>query len=241
MKPVKVWFLHHSSFAVQIEKCFLIFDYYNNQPLPGLSGLVGGVVDPVALKGMDVYVFSSHRHHDHYDPLVLKWREQIPGITYIFSSDVPAKIASDIHFLHPNMDTRIKDLHIRTLRSNDEGIAFHVEVEGVNLFHSGDLNWWRWEGESDEWIAGMEKTYFDEMAQLKHLPVDIAFIPVDPRLEKNYALSVDYYAKKIHPESIIFPMHFNESWHYGDWLQRDGYVEEMQVQIIHNRGEMFTF
>ena len=37
----------------------------------------------------DVYVFVSHVHPDHLDPVIYEWREELPNINYIVSSDLP--------------------------------------------------------------------------------------------------------------------------------------------------------
>ncbi len=239
MTSVKIWYLYHSSFALQIEDVFLIFDYFNDSPVSNKRSIYNGVINPVEIKDLKVFVFSSHRHHDHFNPLIFKWRETIKNITYIFSSDIKTNTSSDVHFLEPNVDKQIDELRVRTFQSNDEGIAFHISLKNNNVFFAGDLNWWKWEDEDQEWIDGIEEIYFKEMDKLKAIPVDIAFLPVDPRLEKNYALNLDYFSKKIHPESIIFPMHFADKWQYEQWLTRDGYDQNPKIKLIHHRGEKF--
>lgn len=241
MKAVKVWYLYHSSFALQIEDHFLIFDYFNDKSDSNKHSLSSGVIDPNEIKDFKVYVFSSHHHQDHYNSLIFKWRQTIKDITYILSSDIHSKETLNTYYLEPHIDEQIDELRIKTFKSNDEGVAFHISLKGLNLFFSGDLNWWKWEGEDKEWIEGIEKIYFDEMYKLKPLAVDIAFIPVDPRLEKNYALSLDYYSKEIHPESIVFPMHFSDQYEYEYWLKRDGYDKNNNLKNIKHRGEMFKF
>ena len=241
MKDVKVWYLYHSSFALQIEDHFLIFDYFNDTPDSNTRSLASGVIEPNEIKNYKVYVFSSHHHQDHYNPLIFKWRETIKDITYILSSDIYSKETLNTYFLEPHVDAQIDELKIKTFKSNDEGVAFHINLKGLNIFFSGDLNWWKWDGEDQEWIDGIEKIYFDEMDKLKPLPVDIAFIPVDPRLDENYALSLDYYSKEIHPESIVFPMHFSEKYKYASWLKRDGYDGNNFIKIIRQRGKSFKF
>ncbi|MBC7958836.1 MAG: MBL fold metallo-hydrolase, partial [Vallitaleaceae bacterium] len=129
---------------------------------------------------------------------------------------------------------------IKTLLSNDMGVAFYVTIEGLHFFHSGDLNWWRWPQESKEWNDGMEKIYKEEMKRLKDLPLDFAFIPADPRLGDNYLLSVRYFIDKIRPdECLIFPMHFGDDWKVFDSLKNDGYLDDEIVIPITHRGQKF--
>ena len=44
----------------------------------------------------------------------------------------------------------------------------------------------------------------------KEEPIDIAFFPVDPRLEEFYYIGGEYFAKNIQPVLII-PMHFGDA------------------------------
>lgn len=242
MKNIKIWYLYNSGFAVKINKKLLIFDYFNDTPSDLDESLYGGVIRPEDLDNLDVYVFVTHRHHDHYNKVIFTWQEQNVAntITYILSNDLEDVACNNVHFMEPHQDCIIDDLRIITLKSNDEGISFYVQVEEVNLFHSGDLNWWCWEDESDEWKAGIEKIYKTEIGKLKTLPLQIAFIPVDPRLERNYSLSLQYFVEKIMPEHCtVIPMHFGDSYGIFEQLKTDGYLENKNILTISKRGQMF--
>ena len=52
---MKITFLYHSSFLVELSRCTLLFDWYGG-PVPEH--------DP----GKPLYVFASHHHGDHYAP-----------------------------------------------------------------------------------------------------------------------------------------------------------------------------
>ena len=41
--------------------------------------------------------------------------------------------------------------------------------------------------------------------------INVAFFPVDPRLEENTFLGGKYFVQELHPE-IIIPMHFGKSY-----------------------------
>jgi L-ascorbate metabolism protein UlaG (beta-lactamase superfamily) len=239
---MKIWYLYNSSFAVKINNKLLIFDYYNNLPYDTVESLNGGVIRPEDLKDLDVYVFVTHRHHDHYNKVIYTWQEEniAHKITYILSHDIEDVTCNNVHFLEPHQDCMIDDLRILTLKSNDEGISFYIQVDEVNLFHSGDLNWWRWEEESDEWKNRIEVLYKTEIGKLKGLPMELAFIPVDPRLERNYALSLEYFTEKIMPEHCtIIPMHFGDQYGVFEQLKIDGYLENKNILTISKRGQMF--
>ena len=54
---MKVTYLNHSGFLLELEDCYIIFDYYRGE-LPLLN------------KEKEVFVFCSHVHADHYNPKV---------------------------------------------------------------------------------------------------------------------------------------------------------------------------
>lgn len=243
MKDIRIWYLYNSGYAIKIDKKLLIFDYYKDTPIEGGTGLDGGVIRKADLEGLQTYVFVSHRHHDHYNKVIYDWKAQNPSlrISYILSDDVEEIGVDDYLSCAPNQDYHLHDLKIKTLKSNDEGISFYVQVDGLNIFHSGDLNWWRWEGEPDEWNDAIESSYKRELEHLKGLPLDFAFIPIDPRLEKNYSLSLKYFTKNIMPpHCILFPMHFGDSLDIFSQLKEDDLLLD-NLKVIHQRGQRFDF
>ena len=44
----------------------------------------------------------------------------------------------------------IKNIHVRSFSSTDEGISFFVEKNDWKIFHAGDFNWWHWKGDTKE-------------------------------------------------------------------------------------------
>ena len=98
------------------------------------------------------------------------------------------------------------DIEILTFRSTDEGVAFLVKAEGMVIYHAGDLNNWRWEGEPDDWNDHMAKQYSQEVDKLSGMHIDVAFLPLDPRQENAFCLGFDEFMRKIQV-SHVFPMH----------------------------------
>lgn len=240
MKNIKLWYLYNSGFAIKLNNKFLIFDYYNDTPFGNMTGLDAGVITPNVLEGSQVYVFVSHAHYDHHNEIIYTWKNNDIDITYIISDDVKPINDKDIYYLKPNMDYNIKDLNITTLKSNDEGIAFYINLDDFYIFHSGDLNFWRWESESKQWNKDIENAYKSEISKLINLPIDIAFIPVDPRLENNYDLSLKYFIENIKPDNCtIVPMHFGDNYKVFDYLTRDGYMKNDDIITISKRGQSF--
>ncbi len=232
---IKVWYLHHSSFALLINNKLFIFDYYYDKPANDFRELASGVINPEQIKEYDVYVFVSHRHQDHFSDVIFEWSETLPDITYILSDDI-AILAKNTHKLAANESYIIDELKIDTLKSNDEGIAFIIKTEGLTIFFSGDLNWWHWEGEPDSWNKEKELEFKMEYDKLKQYSIDIAFIPVDPRLEHSYSKTLEYYLGMDH-NSIIFPMHFGNDYSVFEWLAEDKL--DRYVKKINKRGQEY--
>ena len=191
-------YIYHSGFMVELASKLLIFDYFQ------------GSVN--LKKDKQIYIFSSHAHPDHFNPQIFEWQVKMPSIQYILSSDIRPQIgihpsANNITFLSPYEEKQVKDIQVKAYNSTDEGVSYLVQHEGVRLFHAGDLNWWYWWNDSPEGIATAEKSFKEEIAKIKGEDIDIAFFPVDPRLEHNYSLGAEYFIQEVRPK-ILIPMHF---------------------------------
>ncbi len=99
-----------------------------------------------------------------------------------------------------------QELEIMTLRSTDEGVAFLLRHNGRNYYHAGDLNIWAWEEETPEYNRKMEQKYIKEIEKIKGINIDIAFVPLDPRLG-IYAYNGLETFLSYTKSSYIFPMH----------------------------------
>jgi L-ascorbate metabolism protein UlaG (beta-lactamase superfamily) len=175
---------------------------------------------------------------DHYNPEVLKWAKEVPGIRYVLSYDIDAGKAENVIKAYPDMTLDAGGMTIRTLKSTDEGVAFIVEAEGLKIYHAGDLNWWHWEGEPDDENEAMGKAYRQEIDKLRGETFDLAFVPVDPRLENQYLWGLDYFMKTADAK-VIFPMHFFNSHSIFDRLLSDPMTKDYRDRLIRiaRRGE----
>lgn len=226
---ITVWYLYHSGFAVETAAHFLVFDYWKNSPRGGK--LADGVIDPqeLAAKGKPVIVFASHNHGDHYNPVILKWQEHLPNMTLVLSNDI-AK-ADGALMVSGNKTYRQDDFTLHTLTSTDEGVAILLEIDGLRIYHAGDLNWWHWEGEPEEDNTQMGNRYRQQIDLIGDRPVDLAFVPVDPRLEKQYAWGIDYYMKHTHTRYVV-PMHFGSQHEVTSRLLEDPASEPYRGAIV---------
>ena len=83
---MKVIFVHHSCFVVEMEDVVLIFDYFEGNRVTGYT--FTGVL-PVFDKDKSIYFFASHKHQDHFDMNILKLAEEDLQITLALSLHAP--------------------------------------------------------------------------------------------------------------------------------------------------------
>ena len=234
----KVWYLAHSGFAVQTESSFLIFDYYLDEPKGGT--IEQGVIDPKELAEKNVIVFVSHNHDDHFNPVVFEWQKTIPNIRYILSNDIP-EITNAI-MIGPDDTVEQEDLVVKTYRSTDEGVAFLVQIDGLAIYHAGDLNWWHWEGEPETYNIKMADDYKKQIDLLAGERIDLAFVPLDPRQERQYDWGIKYLLER-NDVPYVVPMHF---WNQPDVIDRllvEPYMSCHANRIcpLRHRGEYLEF
>ena len=224
---------------VETKDHLFIFDYY--QPAPARGGkLADGILTGEYLKTKShVFVFASHNHPDHYDPVILKWADCCPDITYILSSDI--RVTAELphfHIMSPYEDWEQKGVRVKSFGSTDAGVSFLVQADGLSIFHAGDLNWWHWKEETQEERDWAESFFKAEMEKIGQPDIDIAFFPVDQRLEEFYSIGAEYFAAKLQPKMLI-PMHFGDV--YGT---TKAFAEKVKgslstVEITHRGQEIF--
>lgn len=222
---MKVTFIEHSSFMVEMEQNVLLFDYYQGE-IPSFDG------------SKTLYVFASHSHADHYDPAIWKLKEQYKDIHYILSDDIKDNEGAVVMKAHEKKE--VAGIKIETLRSNDMGVAFLVKVEGKTIYHAGDLNWWHWNGESEEDNEYYKKTFQDEMKYLEGKKIDLAFMLLDPRQEDKYCWGMNYFLE--HTDSkVVFPMHCFEHYNINHHYLKceDGRRWKDIVRDITGAGQVF--
>ncbi|MCU6746787.1 MULTISPECIES: MBL fold metallo-hydrolase [Lachnospiraceae] len=225
---MKVLYLAHSGFLVEMETAYFLFDYYKGE-LPKID------------TKKEFYVFASHAHYDHFQKEIFILQETIPKIQYILSADIQVNEKGNILFVNPGEQRRIGRLRIETLRSTDEGVAFLLHYAGKTIYHAGDLNWWHWEGETQKYNTQMRRSYQQEINKLQKEKIDVAFVPVDPRLGEQYCLGLDCFMKRTDTK-VVFPMHFWEKYDIFHRLSLEQCTKEYldKIQIIEKEGQIFS-
>jgi L-ascorbate metabolism protein UlaG (beta-lactamase superfamily) len=224
---MKITYIHHSSFAVEALNCSILFDYVKG-PLPEFR------------TNKPIYVLCSHRHSDHFSEKIFRLSDQYDNVYYVLSYDVdnnkqiPERVRKVTTFIHPGQEFRLARFSVRALASTDEGVAFVCDVGGKTVYHAGDLNDWFWVGEDEEENKAMQRAYRSEMAKLD-TRLDVAFVPVDPRLEGMYSLGVKELLEHTAVDHL-FPMHFWDDYGVCGRLEKE---LGRPVEQITKKGQVF--
>jgi L-ascorbate metabolism protein UlaG (beta-lactamase superfamily) len=232
----KITYLFHSGFAVETANHFLIFDYYHPFHQSNASTITR---HDLTFKPA-TYVFASHNHADHFDRAILKWAD-LTTVTYILSNDIHlTKPPSRYHTLSPYQELALPGLAINTYGSTDQGLSYLVKTDGLTIFHAGDLNCWRWKEDSLEEQLRAETAFQTEIAKIAGIPIDIAFFPVDRRLEAYYANGATYFAARLQPKLLI-PMHFGEDYEATAAFAALAQNAPWQTVIITHQGQEIRY
>jgi len=229
----KIWYLGHCGYAIQTENNLLIFDYIElEEAVPAVKGLDEGFIDAAQLSDLNVTVFVTHEHLDHFDEVILGWQEEVESIEYVFGWD-----ALDGPHYHnvpgPRGSLTLGDMEIWTVNSHHSGVpevAYLVKVDGLTIYHGGD-----YQGKMGR---NALSNVDDDMAYLRTKidRVDLFFIGAwtgEPYMKSIRALN---------PLSI-YPMHSRnreeEYLRFADDLATEGI--NIPVHCPKNRGDSFLF
>lgn len=205
---MKITYIEHSCFSVELKKVILLFDYYKGD-LPDFDD------------EKTIYVFSSHNHHDHFNISIFELLEKHSNVKYILSRDIKRKfgrkffnthgindeVYEKIEFIGSNEIFETAELKIETLTSTDEGVAFIVTADEKTVYHAGDLNLWWWHGRKESDNLNAKERFEKEIAKIKNRHFDAAFVVLDPRQEDSFYLGFDYFMKNTNTD-MAYPMHF---------------------------------
>lgn len=227
---MKVTYVYHSCYIVELDNVILVFDYFMGK-LPEFN------------KNKKLYFFASHKHQDHFSMNIFKLTEKYPNIKYILSNDIrisekylerngySKELKNRIIRVGKHDEKNIDEIRVETLKSNDAGVAFIVTAENKCIYHAGDLNWWHWEGELESYNSALEFKYTMEIDKLKERKIDVAFVPLDSRLNTSFYKGIDYFARTTKAE-LIFPMHMWRKYEIVDKLKHSEITKNYRHRII---------
>ena len=203
-RKLTVTYYHHSGFSVAMDDVLLVFDYWTGEhgELPEDKRITVDFLKQFR----QVYVFISHEHPDHLDPVVFTWRSEAP-VTYIVSADMPVGTRGKRMAPGDNL-TLSPEVSVKAFDSTDLGVSFLVDIQGVHVFHAGDLNFWHWREESTvKEIEEADDAFRQAVEPIAREKIDLAFFPVDARQGLMYDAGANYFIMCVKPRLLI-PMHF---------------------------------
>lgn len=226
---MKVTFLAHSGFLIELENYLLLFDWWKGELPP--------------LPDKPLLVFASHSHEDHFSPDIFTLDNGQRNIHFLLGSDIRSTPETAVKYTRLSGNETafpLPGVTVETLSSTDEGVAFIVSVDGQVIFHAGDLNWWHWEGEDPIWNRRMEQDFKAYAQPLSGRHIDLAMLPIDPRQEADGFRGAAYILA--HADIIrCLPMH---QWEQFSFTQQflNAYPEfAAQIVPVTRLGQTFTF
>lgn len=244
-----ITYIYHSCYTVETEDLFIIFDYYK------------GVLNIPEDK--EVIFVASHGHDDHYTSEILKV-PNMEEKTYILSSDIGSlkkneniiyikdnKLSMDqlkslyssknVHFVSENKTYKIKlnngfNLKVKTFASTDKGVSILLYLDNIEIFHAGDLNYWAWKDNDEVTMKKEYDDFMEEIDKIKKENIDIAFFPLDSRLEENYYKGADIFIKEVKPQ-VFFPMHFGSNEKISLVFKENYTYPKTEVRAIYERNQ----
>lgn len=240
---MKIYYVHHSSFIVETKSSFLIFDFFQSKPHKSNHHFnFSDLLNKILNSSKNVYVFASHNHHDHYSSEILSWDKK-NQIYFILDNGIRTSAKNNVYYVKENEQLNLYNLKIHTFTSTDEGVSFLVNVDDLNIFHAGDLNWWNWKGDTIEDRDNMESAFKNAIEDIKKsgISVNAAFFPVDGRLEENYNCGGKYFIEQLSPE-IFIPMHFWDNFDVVSSFKNSHIKEFKGTKIIgvHHPNEILS-
>ena len=208
---LKVYYTGHSGWALQFKDKVIIIDYWKAGIQNAEPSLVNGNINPNELKGKKVYVFVTHGHSDHFDTTIFSWQKALKDIKYIYGfhpdktqdNQVNAYHGPSYTYFEDNQTGMVDDIKVTTIKSNDVGQGFLLEVNGLKIFHPGDHALYNADLEADY------KKEIDFVAKQTG-NIDIAFLPVTgcpSSWKKEHIVQGFFYVlDKLNPNEV-FPMH----------------------------------
>ncbi len=244
----EIYHLFHSGTAVRVKDKLFVFDYFKDEPQQEkavASSLEQGIIREDSFKHIsEAYVFVSHSHHDHYNQVIFEWEKYCDRINYILAAEVDPKPKlrnkSNLYLMEQDQELKLDKLKISSFGSTDEGVSFLVELEDLSIFHAGDLNWWKWKKFSPKVQKREEREYKREVDKLKGKKIDIAFVPVDPRLEEHFYLAGEYFISEIKP-ALFIPIHFGDNYDVTKFFRDRFNSNQTRVAEVSRAGEEILY
>jgi len=234
----RVWYLGHSAMAVQTQNNLLIFDYFENGRRADSPCLANGNICAEEIADQKVTVFSSHAHGDHYDPLIFEWSEQVKDITYVLGFEPNDENVPAHESIGARESKTFGDVTVHTIASNDSGVGFMVEVDGLTIFHAGD------HANRERDLSGNYCPEIDYLVEAGYHP-DLTMLPTTGcNFGDQVAVrtGIDYTLEKF-GATTFFPMHAgsNPARYVEVWNEVGPKHTQVEVVIPRDNGDWYEY
>lgn len=228
-----IWYLLHCGYAVKTPSKLLIFDYIRTtrdfSEIDPEQSLATGRINPAEIKDLDVYVFVSHSHEDHYDSTIFDWQDKVDNLTYIFGWQATDD-SSHHHLVGPRDSLQVDGMVIYTIncRSGVPEVACLIKTDGLTIFFQGDYK-------------------SDSMADIDYLmgkcgSVDMAFLGAHTRRWADGSARIVRIIERLQPR-VVFPMHYGGEEQTYQLFAREcaGLGLPAVIQCPEKRGDRFHY
>lgn len=210
----RIVYIHHNCFVLEAGERTLLFDY----PAPAYLPEAAARVCASHLAGRQLTVFASHSHDDHYDPEIVAATSGAAARQFVVSDDVadlygdalpPGRIT-----MEPEDRVDLDGLTVTALESNDLGLAYLLEMDGLTVYYGGDMALWDWPGNTPAANRAVGMTWRRQLGRLEGKRLDVAFSNTDPRLPESLSGAPEL-LDRVRPR-VFVPMHLGGHVHYLD-------------------------
>lgn len=233
-----ITFIEHSGFLVELDRVLLLFDWYKGA-LPELP------------EGKPLIVFASHRHQDHFNPMIFRLDDGRREIRFMLGFDIrlnPKHIAAwnlSAETVSKCVSAKarrtyepLEGVYAECLLSTDEGVAFLIRTDGQVIYHAGDLNWWHWNGDPDAENIKREQRFKKYSRPLFGEHIDVAMVPVDPRQGAAGYRAAEYLLETSDIDTLI-PMHQWNDFDFTDGLIEAAPEYASRIRKVTHNGQTF--
>ena len=230
------WYTGHSGWVIETMNQILVFDYWKRLEPGDEASIKNGCLTREFLDcEKPVSIFVSHVHSDHYDERIFEFAD-LDNVEYFFGFQ-PSR-EERLTLLTAQEPVTRNNLEIFPIYSNDSGVGFLVEADGIVIFHAGD------HANRERDLSG---DYLPEIDYLSGLEknIDLAFMPIRGcNFGDNEAVRIGVYKTLdiLHPNYFI-PMHAgSDESHYANFnqvLSEAGY--DLNKFAAMDTGDRFTY
>lgn len=206
---MEITYLAHSGFVVYDSIRYYVFDAYEDP---------NQYINKIYQDDKEVWFFVTHNHFDHFSPKIAEYDSA--KTRYFIHSDINLQgiKMGKINIMNVDDEIVVDNITIHMYGSTDAGGSFYVNTAEGPIFHAGDLNWWHWLGDTEENNKEARIFFEREMERIKGMSVDVAFFPVDARLEKARDWGITEWLDYVNVTKLLITMHHNYKNENDEWI-----------------------